>query len=248
VGGEGDDIGHAHRSRVDPAGDEAGGMGRVEHESGADRVGDLPERQRVDDAGISGRAGHDELGLLAAGHVGHLVEVDDLPRFVRVAGGGRDAVGDEAPDLGGDAGRRPVGQVAPVVETHGQDGVARLEQGLIDGQVGRGPGMGLHVGVLGTEERCGPPTGQFLDLVDDLIAAVVAPSRISLGVLVGEHRARRGEDGRRGEVLRGDELQGGGLPLGLVAEQAAYLGIAGEPLVERGGGTVAHGLDSCLSN
>ena len=70
-----------------------------------------------------------------------------------------------------------MGQVAAVVEPHGQDGVARLEQRLVDGQVGVGPGVGLHVGVVGPEEGGGPVAGQVLDLVDDLVAAVVAPSR-----------------------------------------------------------------------
>src|ERR1700710_1281641 len=37
--------------------------------------------------------------------------------------------------------------------------------------------------------------------------AVVAPARVALGVLVGEHRALRGEDGRGCEVLAGDHLQ-----------------------------------------
>ena len=136
-----------------PAGDEAGRVGGVEHEPGPHRVGDLAEGQRVDDPGVGGRAGHDQRGPLAAGQVGHLVEVDDLARLVRVVGGRRHPVGDEAPDLGGDAGRRAVGQVAAVVEPHGQDGVARLEQGLVDGQVGVGPGVGLDVGVLGPEQR-----------------------------------------------------------------------------------------------
>ena len=174
VGREGDHVGHADRARVGAAGDQAGRVGGVEHEQGPDRVGDLPERQRVDDAGVGGGAGHDERGLLALGQVGHLVEVDDLARVARVVGGRGHPVGDEPPDLGGDGGRRAVGEVAAVVEPHGQNGVARLEQGLVDGEVGVGPGVGLHVGVLGAEEGRGPVAGQVLDLVDDLVAAVVA--------------------------------------------------------------------------
>ena len=45
-----------------------------------------------------------------------------------------------------------MGEVAAVVESHGQDRVARLEQRLVGGEVGVGPGVGLHVGVLGPEE------------------------------------------------------------------------------------------------
>ena len=213
-----------------------GRVGGVEHEAGPHRVGDLPERQRVDDPGVGGGAGHDELGPFAPGHVGDLVEVDDLAGLVRVVGGRRHPVGDEAPHLGGDAGRGAVGQVTAVVEPHGQDGVARLEERLVDGQVGVGPGMGLDVGVLGPEQRVEAAPGQVLDLVDDLVAAVVAAARIALGVLVGEDRTGGGQDGGRGEVLRGDELQRRRLALGLGLQQLAHLGVAGQPRVERGCG------------
>ena len=60
VGGQRHHVGHADRARMSTPGDEPGRMGRVEHEEGAHRVGDLPERLGIDDAGIGGRAGHDE--------------------------------------------------------------------------------------------------------------------------------------------------------------------------------------------
>ena len=50
--------------------------------SAPDLVGDLAERLRVDDPGVGGGAGHDQLGPLALGQVGHLVEVDELARAV----------------------------------------------------------------------------------------------------------------------------------------------------------------------
>jgi hypothetical protein len=133
-----------------------------------------------------------------------------------------------------------VGQVAAVVEPHGQDGGARLQQGLVDGQVGVGPGVRLHVGVLGPEQRGGPVAGQVLHLVDDLVAAVVALARVALGVLVGQHRARRGQHGRRGEVLRGDQLQRGLLALQLLVDQPGHLGVGGQC-----GVVGAHGFLRC---
>ena len=247
VGGEGDHVGHPHRRGMDAAGDEPGRMGGVEHEARPHRVGDLTEGHRVDDAGVGGRTGHDQAGTFAPGHFGHLVEVDGLPRLVGVVGRGGDAVGDEPPHLGGDAGRRPVGQMAAVVEPHGQDGVARLEEGLVDGQIGGGPGMGLHVGVLGPEQGRAPPAGQVLDLVDDLVSPVVTPTRIALGVLVGEDGPGGGQHGRRGEVLRGDELQGGRLAHRLVVQEVEQLGVLGQPRVEGGGRLLAgHGFSSRL--
>jgi hypothetical protein len=126
-----------------------------------------------------------------------------------------------------------VGQVASLVEPHGQDGVPRVEKRLVDGQIGVGPGMGLDVGVLGPEQGLGPLAGQFLDLVDDPVAAVVAPPGIPLGVFVGEHRPRGGQNRRRGEVLGGDQLQRRRLAPRLGPEQPRHLGVAGQPGVER---------------
>ena len=69
------------------------------------------------------------------------------------------------------------------------------------------PAVGLHVGVVGAEERGEATSREVLDLVDDLVAAVVAASGIALGVLVGEDRAGGREHGRRREVLARDQLQ-----------------------------------------
>ena len=135
-----------------------------------------------------------------------------------------------------------------MVEPHGQHRVARLQQGLVDGQVGVRPGVGLHVGVLGPEQCRQAVAGQVLDLVDDLVPPVVAAPGVALGVLVGQHRSGGGQHGGGREVLRGDQLDGGGLALDLGPEQCPDLGVAAEPLVEgRGVGGAAHGVGCCLS-
>ena len=119
-------------------------------------------------------------------------------------------------------------QVAAVVEPHGEDRLPRLEQCVVGREVGIGPGVRLHVGVLGPEQRSGPVTGQVLHLVDDPVAAVVAAARVALGVLVRQHRAGRREHGRRREVLRGDQLQGRLLPIELLAQKVRHLGVGGQ--------------------
>ena len=80
MGGEGHHVGNADGIGVGTAGHEPGGMGDVEHELGTHRIGDLPEGLGVDEAGVGGGARHDQLGAFALGDVGHLVEVDSLPR------------------------------------------------------------------------------------------------------------------------------------------------------------------------
>ena len=149
-----------HRVGVGAAGDEAGDVGGVEDEQGADLVADVAEGLGVDDAGVGGGAGDDHLGPLGLGQVADLVVVEALVALGH-------AVGDEPVELPADVDRRAVGEVAALVEAHAQDRVARLEQGQVDGQVGVGAGVGLHVGVLGAEQGLAPLAGQLLDLVDD---------------------------------------------------------------------------------
>ena len=198
--------------------DQAGDMGGVEHEQRTDLVGDRPERLGIEATRVARRAGDDQLRTVLEGEVADLVEVDPL-----VAG--RDPVGDEAIEDAAGVHRRPVGEVPTVVEAEPEDRVARLEQRLVHAHVGVGAGMRLHVRVLGAEQLLGALDGERLDVVDDRVAAVVALARISLGVLVGEHRSHGAHHGRRREVLAGDELQAAGLTLELALQQVGDLGV-----------------------
>jgi hypothetical protein len=93
--------------------------------------------------------------------------------------------------------------------------------------VGLRAGVRLHVGVVGPEELRRPVAGQILGHVDHLAAAVVAPSRVSLGVLAGQDRSHRLEDGQAGIVLRCDQLEVGAGALLLVTHDLRDLRILG---------------------
>ncbi len=60
------------------AGDEAGEMRHVDHEIGADLVGDLAETAEIDDPRISRTAGDDDFRLMLLGEPRHLVHVDEV--------------------------------------------------------------------------------------------------------------------------------------------------------------------------
>src|SRR5207302_7081014 len=132
---------------------------------------------------------------------------------------------DELVELAAEVDRRPVREVAALVELHAHELVAGLEQGEVDGHVRRRPGVGLDVGMLGTEELLAARARQLLDLVDDRVAAVVALAGVALGVLVGEDRARGLQHLSRGEVLRRDQLERGVLPLEFSVDDGEELGI-----------------------
>ena len=59
-------------------------------------------------------------------------------------------------------------------QAHAHDRVARLAQREIDRLVCGRAGVGLDIGVLGAEESLGSLDGQGLDLVDIVLAFVVA--------------------------------------------------------------------------
>lgn len=193
-------------------------MGGVGDEIRAHLVGDLAEVGVVDVPGVGDGTAHDRLGPMGAGEGADLLVVDD-------PGLGVDAVGDEVEPAAGEVGGRAVGEVAAVGQAEGEDGVAGAQKGGVGGQDRRRAGVGLHVGVLGAEQGLRPLHGEPLGDVDDLAAAVVTGARIALGVLVGQRRAEGGQDGRRAEVLGGDELERRRLPVELPEQDLGQLGV-----------------------
>jgi len=67
--------------------------------------------------------------------------------------------------------------------------------------------MGLDIRVLGAEEALRQLDGARLDSVDVVAAGVEAVTGRAFGVLIAEPVAHRKEDGRRGEVLAGNQLE-----------------------------------------
>ena len=118
-----------------------------------------------------------------------------------------------------------VRQVAAVREVHSQHGVAGLQRRHIDGDVRLRAGVRLHVGVLGAEKRLRAIDGELLGLIHEFAAAVVALAGIAFGVFVREDRAHRFEHRFGNEILRGDQLEAGGLPADFVAEDSGDLRI-----------------------
>src|SRR5690606_1077349 len=93
----------------------------------------------------------------------------------------------------------------------------------------------LHVGVGGPEELLGTLDREGLDHVDELASAVVAATGVTLGVLVGEHRALSLEHGPRHEVLGGDHLERRALAAELVGKRCGDLGVDLRERLEEGG-------------
>ncbi len=184
VGRERDDVGVWHRRRVRAAGNQTRDVRSVDEQHRADLVGDRPERHEVDRARICRRARDDQPRTLAHGQVADHVVVEHLGVVV-------DAVRDEVVHTTAEVDRRSVGEVTALIQAHPHHLVARLQQGHEGGLVRVGTGVRLHVCVLGAEELTRTRAGQTLGFVDHEVAAVVTLSRVTLRVLVREHRALR---------------------------------------------------------
>jgi len=120
-----------------------------------------------------------------------------------------------------------MGKVSSLAQIHPQDGVSRLEHGEVDGHVGLGSGVGLHVGVVRFEELPGAFLGQSFRHIHVFAASVISPSRITFSVLVGEHGSLGLEDCAADKVFRCDELEFSLLPLFLLADDLGDFRIGG---------------------
>ena len=97
---------------------QTGNMGHIHHQVSPAGVGDFPELREIDGPGISGSAGHNQLGLHFHGLLHELV-VFQKALIV-------DAVGHEIIVTAGQVHRGAVGQVAAVGQVHAQNRVAGL--------------------------------------------------------------------------------------------------------------------------
>ena len=111
-----------------------------------------------------------------------------------------------------------VGEVSAMGEIQAENRVAGLQDGGVRLHVGLRSGVRLHVGMLGAEQLLRAIARQVLDDVGELASAVVALAGISLGILVGEDRARSFEHGLADKILRGDQLQAFVLAAGFVVD------------------------------
>ena len=193
-------------------------MRHVDHEIGANLVGDLAEALEVDGARIGRAAGDDHRRLVLARELLDLVIVDEMVV-------GPDAILDGIEPLAREVRRRAVGEMAAGGEAQAHDGVAGLQQGEHDGLVRLAARMRLHIGEGAVEQALGAIDGELLDHVDILATAVIALAGIALGIFVGEQRAGGIEHGLGDDVLRGDQLDLVLLALGLVLDRAPDFGI-----------------------
>ena len=208
MGRGGHELGVRDGGRMNFRGDEPGGMRDIGHEDGTARPRNLFEASKIERPGVGTPTDHNHSRFVLQGQPLHLCEVNLLRLRMH-------AVVDDAEEATGEVHRAPMGQMPPMRQIKPHDGVPRLEDRKVDRHIGLGTGVGLDIDMRGTEQRLGPLDGQGLSLIHELTAAIISPTRIPLGVLVGHNGACRLQHRLAHEVLRGDEFQSVGLPLRL---------------------------------
>lgn len=122
-----------------------------------------------------------------------------------------------------------MGKMATVGEVKTHETTVRGHDGLVDLEVGRAAGQALNVDtpLLGVEVEGlkGTVLAENLDLVDVLVATIVAGAGETLRVLVGHGRAEGIEDGTGSDVLGGDEDDRLALTLNLLLHDLSDLGV-----------------------
>ena len=215
VRGGGHDVGIRHRRRMRARSNQAGDVGHIDHEKRTVVVRDARHALKVDHARIGARAAHDELWVQLLRHALDGVVVDALILA--------QSIGMEVVQLAREVRRRTVRKMAAVVEAHAKHDIARLDGCEIRRQVGIGARMGLHIGELCAEQFLRAIACEILDDVDFLAAAVITLARIAFRVFIGKHAAHSLHDGRAGEILRRDKLDGIALAIELFGNCLGHL-------------------------
>ena len=200
VRGSGDDMRMRHRRRMHAACNQSGKMRHVHQVKRANFVGNLPHAGKIDDARIRAAPADDQLRPLFFRQLFQVVVIDGLGFFGH-------AIRNDAISLAGKIQMMAVSQVSAVGQVESEDGIAGLQHRRVGFHVGLGSGMRLHVGVFRSEQFLGPLARQLFHHVGKLAAAVVALAGISLGILVGEHRAHGLEHGLADKILGSNQLQ-----------------------------------------
>ena len=169
-----------HRAGVHARSHQSGDVRHIHKEDRSNRLCYLGDALKFDDARVGARSCDDHLWLVLLRQLFDLVVINAFGVLAHV-------VFHEFVHAPGEVQRVAVGQMPAVCQSHAQHGVAGLQSGHIHGNIRRGSGMRLHVGVLRAKQLFGAINGQLLNLIGKFAAAVVTLPGISLRVFVGEN-------------------------------------------------------------
>ena len=164
------------RARMRAAGNEAGEMRHIDHQIGADAVGNAAEPGEIDDARIGAAAGNDQPRLVLFGEALDLVVID-------AAVFGANPVMDGVEPFAGQIRRRAMGQMPTRGKRQAEHRIPRLQQGQEYRLVCLRSRMRLYV-CERAAERAARSMASRSGNVDRLATTIIAAARIAFRVLL----------------------------------------------------------------
>ena len=180
MGGGGHEIGERDRIRMKTRTHQAGNVGHVHHQVGADTFCNLTKTLKIDDPGICARPGYYELRPFLAGHPLDLVVVDLLrvsPYSIR----------DDPEKTAGKTHRTSVSEMPTLAQIHSEYSIARLEHSEKHGHIRLRARMRLNVYIVGMKQLLGAVLRQLLRNVNIFTTAIIPFPGVSFSVFVGQN-------------------------------------------------------------
>ena len=187
----------------------------VHHEQCAHFIGNFPQLGKINHPRIGRGTSHNQFGLALQGRLANSIIVQPFRFHIH-------PVGDKMEILATDIHRAAMGQVSAMGQVHAHDRVSRLKHGKVDRHIGLCAGMGLHIGMLCPKELASTIPCQVFHHIHVFTSAVVAVSRVTFSVLIGQRRAHGCHHRRRHEILRCNQLDMCTLPFQFLCNGFCY--------------------------
>ncbi len=207
-----------HRRRMHPARHQPGKVRHIHQQQRAALVGNRAHAGKIEKARIRAPAADNHLRLFRQRDLLQQVVVNGFRILTH-------SIRHHAVQLAREIQLVPVRQMPAMRQIQSQNRVSGLQHRHIGRRVGLRARVRLHIGMLRAEDLLGAIPRQVLHHVGKLAAAVVAASRIPLGILIREYRPSRLQHGAADEVFRCDHLQPFVLAANLGIDGGGDLGI-----------------------
>ena len=157
-------------------------MSHVNHQFCTDFICNGTEFFKINDAGISRCSSHNQLRRYFFGTSQDGIVIQLLRVLVH-------SIGHKIVGFSWKVNRSSVGQVSTSWQVHTKNSITWLDQGHVGSGIGLATWMGLDIGKFSTKDFFCPFDGKIFNHIYHFCTAIVAFSRITFRVLIGQNRA-----------------------------------------------------------
>ena len=205
-------MGIFHRIVKQPRSNQSGRMRHVNHKDGTHLIGNFAHAFVVPFTAVGRTAADDHLRLVFKRQALHFIIVHTSRLTVQIVTNG----------VIQDARRvhtRTVRKMTTMIKIKPHKSVARFQHGQEHGSIGLRSRMRLHIGILCIEEFLDAFNGERFNLVDNAATAIIAFTRITLGIFIGQPRPHGTHHFVADKVFRRNEFNTAQLALVLLLNE-----------------------------